>query len=185
MYLIEETVHLALEVEKHKSESKAESDENGVESETDEDNSTNFFTIFNSPANNKAPRGRRSLQVDTSLIKEELLNAVELELANYLSNPANISYKQEDPLLWWRENKHLYPRLVLTARKYPCVCATSTPSKRIFSNYSVAIHFLTAKLSKLNDNCLKSQILIHNSMKGVCLTVANIMNGMTSYLCAV
>ncbi len=117
LYLIEETVHLALEVEKHKLESKAEGDENGVESEADEDNSTNLFTIFDSPVNNKAPRGGRSLQIDTSLIKEELLNAVELELANYLSNPANISYKQEDPLLWWKENRHLHPRLALTALK--------------------------------------------------------------------
>ncbi len=61
----------------------------------------------------------------------------------------------------------------LSARRWLCVCATSTLSEHVLSNCGVAS---TAKRSKLNGSCLKSQIRIQNNMKGVCLTVDNIMN---------
>ncbi|XP_057193820.1 E3 SUMO-protein ligase ZBED1-like [Triplophysa rosa] len=49
-------------------------------------------------------------------------------------------YLQEDPidsnanpLSWWRENQGRFPMLSKVARKYMCICATSTPSERVFS----------------------------------------------------
>ena len=49
-------------------------------------------------------------------------------------------YKQEavlaadgDPLDWWKKNEPRYPLLANVARKYLCICATSTASERVFS----------------------------------------------------
>ena len=50
-------------------------------------------------------------------------------------------YKQEDPLPdtesdpleWWRMNESRFPLLANLARKYLCICATSTASERVFS----------------------------------------------------
>ena len=38
-----------------------------------------------------------------------------------------------DPLAWWRVNEARFPLLSKLARKYMCICATSTPSERVFS----------------------------------------------------
>lgn len=39
----------------------------------------------------------------------------------------------DDPLAWWRNNEARYPLLAMVAKKYLCICVTSTPSERIFS----------------------------------------------------
>ena len=40
---------------------------------------------------------------------------------------------EEDPLHWWKNNEPRYPLLANVARKYLCICATSTASERVFS----------------------------------------------------
>ena len=107
-------------------------------------------------------------------LHDDLRNKVELEVANYLNNREHISHRQ-DPLLWWRENKYLYPNLARTARKWLCVCVTSTPSERVFSNCGVA---LTAKRSKMKGSSLRSQILLKNNMDSVSLTIDDISNAL-------
>ena len=71
-------------------------------------------------------------------VREQLRNIVELEFANYLNNPVALAHNQ-CALKWWRENRNLYPNLARTAQKWLCVCATSTPSERVFSNCGVAL----------------------------------------------
>ena len=39
----------------------------------------------------------------------------------------------EDPFLWWRLRKELYPCMSKLARKYLCVQGTSTPAERVIS----------------------------------------------------
>ena len=51
-----------------------------------------------------------------------------MELDQYFKAP--IIPRQEDPLQWWRNNKHIYPNVAKVARKY---LATSVPSERLFS----------------------------------------------------
>lgn len=41
---------------------------------------------------------------------------------------------EEDPLLWWKLESRKYPLLSILARKYLCVCATSSASERLFSS---------------------------------------------------
>lgn len=53
------------------------------------------------------------------------------ELHEYLSSP-KLDF-EDDPLKYWKENEHNYPYLSLMAKKYLCVCATSSSSERLFS----------------------------------------------------
>ena len=39
----------------------------------------------------------------------------------------------DSPLLWWKVEHSKFPNLVKLARKYLCICATSVPSKQVFS----------------------------------------------------
>jgi hypothetical protein len=157
------------QIAKHKQINKGhDQTESKEDGEYEEDDC--FGVIFDS----LPKHGRQFLQAlpEGDSFCDDLRNKVELEIANYLNNTAHISHHQ-DPLLWWRENKHLYLNIAWTAHKWLCVPATSTPSERVFSNCGVA---LTAKRSKMKGSCLKSQILLKNNMHSVSLTIDNILN---------
>ncbi|KAK0153312.1 Zinc finger BED domain-containing protein 1 [Merluccius polli] len=55
----------------------------------------------------------------------------EQEMTMYLQEMAIDG--EEDPLTWWKTNKKRFPFMAKLARKYLCICATSTPSERVFS----------------------------------------------------
>jgi hypothetical protein len=153
------------ETQTNKGNDQAESKEDGEYKDDD-----CFGVIFDSPLKH----GRQFLQAfpEADSFHDDLRNRVELKVVNYLNKMAHISHHQ-DPLLWWRENKHLYPNIAQTARKWLCIPATSTPSERVFSNCGVAV---TAKRSKMKGSCLKSQILLKNNMHSVSLIIDNILN---------
>ena len=52
-----------------------------------------------------------------------------------------------DPLVWWDENRHIYPKLAKLAFKYLCVPATSVPAERVFSAAGLIISRLRSRLS--------------------------------------
>uniref|UniRef100_A0A9J7X243 HAT C-terminal dimerisation domain-containing protein n=1 Tax=Cyprinus carpio carpio TaxID=630221 RepID=A0A9J7X243_CYPCA len=60
-----------------------------------------------------------------------LEQAVSTELEAYLLT-CNID-SEDDPLIWWRQNSNVYPRLSVLVKKYLCIPATSSPSERLFS----------------------------------------------------
>ncbi|XP_067303173.1 E3 SUMO-protein ligase ZBED1-like [Pseudorasbora parva] len=53
------------------------------------------------------------------------------EITAYCLEP--VTQGDEDPLLWWKNAAGRFPKMSRVARKYLCVCATSTPSERVFS----------------------------------------------------
>ncbi len=53
------------------------------------------------------------------------------ELARYLQEETIDT--SDDPLAWWRNNEARYPLLATVVKRYLCICATSTPSERVFS----------------------------------------------------
>ncbi|XP_073708964.1 E3 SUMO-protein ligase ZBED1-like [Garra rufa] len=75
-------------------------------------------------------------------------NDVDMELGSYLLT-RNID-SEDDPLVWWNENKGQYPKLSLLARKYLCITATSSPSERVFSTGGNIVTCLRSSLKPEN-----------------------------------
>lgn len=61
----------------------------------------------------------------------------------------------EDPLLWWKSNGvRRFPLTSRVARKYLCVCATSSPSERVFSTAGKVVNPQRALLKPEKVNML-------------------------------
>jgi len=60
-----------------------------------------------------------------------LEDRVGAEIIAYSLEP--VTHGDEDPLLWWKNAAGRFPQMSRVARKYLCICATSTPSERVFS----------------------------------------------------
>ncbi|XP_056443520.1 E3 SUMO-protein ligase ZBED1-like isoform X2 [Gadus chalcogrammus] len=60
-----------------------------------------------------------------------LEQAVSTELEAYLLGCKIDS--EDDPLIWWGQNRSVYPRLSVLVKKYLCIPVTSSPSERLFS----------------------------------------------------
>jgi hypothetical protein len=71
--------------------------------------------------------------------------ALESELESYLTEPS--IPLNRDPLSWWKDNQHRYPRLSVLASKYMTVPATSVPSERVFSAAGLVVNRLRSRLS--------------------------------------
>ena len=72
---------------------------------------------------------------------------INLQISRYDSVPG--IELDADPLQWWSTHVSEYPSLSKLARKYLCVCGTSSPSERLFS---VAGNIVTAKRSLLKPH---------------------------------
>jgi len=70
----------------------------------------------------------------------------------------------QDPFIWWKNQKNNFPTLAKIARKYLCVSATSTPSERLFSD---AGNTLTAKRTKLNPILFERIVFLKKNMVDV------------------
>lgn len=53
------------------------------------------------------------------------------EIEAYLQAPS--ADPESNPLLWWKVHATTYPFVAKVARKYLCICASSSPSERVFS----------------------------------------------------
>nr|XP_046492953.1 zinc finger BED domain-containing protein 4-like [Neodiprion pinetum] len=62
---------------------------------------------------------------------ETLRNEILQEMVVYLN--CGLINPQQDPLIWWRQEKNKYPRLSLMARRYLGVPCISAESERLFS----------------------------------------------------
>ena len=80
-------------------------------------------TFFKEPDDDNLQQSSPSSVPSAELCKKEL--------ESYLSSP-KLDF-EEDPLAWWQSASLKYPLLSSVARKYLCVCATSSPSERVFS----------------------------------------------------
>ena len=46
---------------------------------------------------------------------------------------AEINFRKDDPLLWWRNHETYFPTIAKLARKYLCIPASTAPAERVFS----------------------------------------------------
>lgn len=93
--------------------------------------------------------------------QDQLASAI-VELDKYLAEPIlsrkNAQGKNNDPLFWWSQRKHIYPRLYRIMKSRLCISATSVPCERIFSH---AGQIVSEKRERLD--CEKiSQIIFLN-----------------------
>ena len=59
-----------------------------------------------------------------------------------------------DPLTWWRDEQKKFPVLGSLACKYLCICGTSVPSERLFSQGGNIVNTLRNRLSAEHVNML-------------------------------
>ena len=97
-----------------------------------------LLIIFQSNASPAPPmkKGRKTLGsfFKTAQGNDEsssLEQAVSTELEAYLLGCKIDS--EDDPLIWWGQNRPVYPPLSVLVKKYLCIPATSSPSERLFS----------------------------------------------------
>ena len=70
-------------------------------------------------------------KADASSLSQTPSDIAKHEIERYLQVPK--VDEEEDPLEWWKTNCVIFPALSVLAKKYLCVCATSSPSERLFS----------------------------------------------------
>lgn len=86
------------------------------------------------PSAPKKSRGSLGSLLGKKVAKAATLTAdqkAEAEITAYLQEEAIEG--ENDPLTWWKANQMRFPLMASIARKYLCICATSTPSERVFS----------------------------------------------------
>ena len=63
---------------------------------------------------------------------DDHLQHLQDELERYLKE-AEINFRKDDPLLWWRNHETYFPTIAKLARNYLCIPASTAPSERVFS----------------------------------------------------
>jgi len=63
-----------------------------------------------------------------------------------------------DVLLWWKNNKNVYPRLFQIMKRRLCIMVTSVPCQRIFSKAGQTI---TEKRNRLKSNNFEKIIFLN------------------------
>ena len=62
--------------------------------------------------------------------------------------------REKNPLQWWKQQGHAFPRLSILSRSLLCIPATSVPSERVFSKAGELVSARRANLSKKNVDML-------------------------------
>ncbi|KAL2091684.1 hypothetical protein ACEWY4_013947 [Coilia grayii] len=74
----------------------------------------------------------------------------EAEMAIYLQE--RVIDREENPLIWWKNNQCRFPLMAKLAKKYLCICATSTPSERVFSTAGSVVTPIRSLLKPEKEN---------------------------------
>lgn len=78
------------------------------------------------------------------------------EIDKYLLEP--LIPRTADPLLWWKNNQNVYPRLFQIMKRRLCIMATSVPCERIFSKAGQTI---TEKRNRLDSSHFEKIIFLN------------------------
>jgi hypothetical protein len=77
------------------------------------------------------------------------------EIDKYLE--INEEGRETDPLEWWKLYEKKFPILASIARKYLGICATSVPSKRLFSDVG---NNITNKRINIDPNLVEQMLFL-------------------------
>ncbi|XP_038062483.1 E3 SUMO-protein ligase ZBED1-like [Patiria miniata] len=84
-----------------------------------------------------------------------------VELERYLSMVLDDVDGETDPLMWWRDHQRSFPLLAKLSRKYLCICATSSPSERLFST---AGHVVSPQRSLLKPDKVNMLVFLAKNL---------------------
>lgn len=83
-----------------------------------------------------------------------------VELRRYVEEP--VLPRNCDPLLWWRENQHMYPNLASIVPEKFCIPATSVPCERLFSK---AGYLLQDRRTRLSTEKVSQIMFINTNLR--------------------
>ena len=89
---------------------------------------------------------------DAASVSRTTKDIAKHEIERYLQLPK--VDEEEDLLEWWKTNCVIFPTLSVIAKKYLCVCATSSPSERFFSTSGNVVGDTCASLKPDEVNML-------------------------------
>ena len=92
---------------------------------------------------------------------DDHLQHLQDELDRYLKE-AEINFRKDDPLLWWRNHETYFPTIAKLARKYLCIPASTAPSERVFST---AKNILQKKRWRILPERLGKSIFLRQNAK--------------------
>ena len=97
-----------------------------------------------------------------SVMEDSPEEVIENELNLYIKTVKKLSkdkrkLKQQEPLLFWKENKEILPHLATIARRIFCIVATSVPSERCFS---LAGQIVTKRRTRISPSNVRDVMVI-------------------------
>ncbi|XP_008555663.2 E3 SUMO-protein ligase ZBED1-like [Microplitis demolitor] len=109
---------------------------------------TGFRSFMKKPTVNTREKNLETLRVE---ISQEMVVYLNCRLIN----------PQQDPLIWWQQEKNKYPQLSLMARKYLGVPCTSAESERLFST---AGDILSDKRTSLSPDSVSYLLFLNKNL---------------------
>ncbi|KAL5457250.1 hypothetical protein EMCRGX_G034497 [Ephydatia muelleri] len=77
---------------------------------------------------------RKKIQRQRDRYKVMIISSIcKMNWTDTLRKLAEINFRKDDPLLWWRSHETYFPTIAKLARKYLCIPASTAPSERVFS----------------------------------------------------
>ena len=96
-----------------------------------------------------------STPVRPQSVEQRMQNEIEEYLKHTIIDP------DTNPLKWWRVHTAQYPVISKLTRKYLCICASSSPSERIFS---IAGHIVSKKRNALKPDKINMLVFLAKNL---------------------
>ena len=82
-----------------------------------------------------------------------------VEVQRYMNDPP--LERSEEPLVYWRNHKNVYPHLFILAQQFLCTPASSVPSERVFSKCGEVV---SKKLNRLSSKSVEKIMFLNQNL---------------------
>ena len=100
--------------------------------------------------------------VSTSVRPQTAEQKVNSQVEDYLKR--NIIDPETNPLKWWSAHEVDFPVISKLAKKYLCICTSSSPSERVFS---VSGHIVSKKRNALKPDKVNMLVFLAKNLQEV------------------